>query len=310
MKLYCKHTGMRLGMLIFLFLFGTADCTFAYEVAVGLGSTADKSATAAMGDREKWPMVADLSWGPLANLYPVALLTHAQQEAVFNNFRQRRAIAEIPYSGVSWQGKQPDIAFIEGFGFKVPYVFSINEAHQDGMLSRDEIINLKNRFPAKKIIMIARSWVRDQDHVQAVADVVDGVCIEYIPSNVPYNIARHVAPFAGWAWSHDKILLFLMPPQPDDYQSDRYVRAVKQLAQVVYNENKGILPHGWLQSDRFIFVPANYTYGESRIPYVTEDSTNSILAAAKALLMMRPSLDAGPVRPAGRALPPVFLLLP
>ncbi len=50
-------------MTLMLFL---VPCALAYEVAVGLGSTADPSATIAMGDRSKWPVVADLSWGPLA----------------------------------------------------------------------------------------------------------------------------------------------------------------------------------------------------------------------------------------------------
>ena len=242
-------------------------------------------------------MVADLSWGPLANLYPIALLERSQQEAVFSNFRQRQAIAEIPYEGIRWNSTQPDIAFIEGFGFTVPYLFSINEQHQDGMLSRSEIIRLKTRFPDKKIIMIARSWEQDQDHVRSVQDVVDGVCIEYIPHNDPSNIRKHVAPFAEWAYRNDKTLIFLMPPLPDDYKEDRFVRYVKALAQTVYDVNNNKLPKGWMKSDRFIFAPANYTYGTSQLPYVTENARNSVLAAARALLLMRPQLDAGPIRP-------------
>ena len=265
----------------------------AYEVAVGLGSTAGKSATIAMMDRSKWPMVADQSWGPLANLYPIALLNRSQQEAIFNNFRHQRAIAEVPYESINWMGTtQPDISFIESFGFTVPYLFSINEQHQDGMLTRSEIVRLKKRFPDKKIIMIARSWERDQDHIRSVQDVVDGVCIEYIPHNMPINIKKHVAPFAEWAYKQDKTLIFLMPPLPDDYLEDRFVRYVKALAQTVYDANKDKLPKGWMKSDKFIFAPANYTYGTSQLPYVTEDSRNSVLAAAKALLLMRPQLDA------------------
>jgi len=267
----------------------------AYEVAVGLGSTAGKDATIAMMDRSKWPMVADQSWGPLANLYPIALLNRAQQEAIFNNFRHQRAIAEVPYESINWTGDtQPDISFIESFGFTVPYLFSINEQHQDGMLTRSEIIRLKKRFPDKKIIMIARSWERDQDHVRSVQDVVDGVCIEYIPHNLPINITKHVAPFAEWAYHQNKTLIFLMPPLPDDYLEDRFVRYVKALARTVYEANKNKLPTGWMKSDKFIFAPANYTFGTSKLPYVTENAKNSVLAAAKGLLLMRPQLDAEP----------------
>ena len=94
---------------------------FAYEVAPSLGSTAPLQATIDMGDRTKWPFVADLSWGPLANLYPIGLLKdRSQQAAVFGNFKNRRAIAELPYRSINWTGPQADIAFIESFGFSVP----------------------------------------------------------------------------------------------------------------------------------------------------------------------------------------------
>jgi len=270
---------------------------FAYEVAVGLGSTASQSATAAMGDISQWPMVAELSWGPLANLYPIGLLPRNQSEAVFNNFTQRRAITELPYPSIHWNESQPDISFIESFGLAVPYVFVIDGTAGDSMLTREELERVKARFPDKKIIMNAHSWVDDGAHVQAVQDVLDGVSIEYIPHNSPYNIARHVAPFAEWAHTNDKILMFLMPPLPDDYLEDRFVRYVKQLAQIVHDENSSRLPQGWMKSSRYIFAPSNYTFGESRLSYVPEDAPNTVLAAARALLLMRPQLDAGPVWP-------------
>ncbi len=270
---------------------------FCYEVAVGLGSTADKSATAAMGDGSLWPMVAELSWGPLANLYPIGLLPRNQAQAVFDNFRQRRAITELPYGSIHWNDPQPDISFIESFGLSVPYVFVIDGTAGDSMLTREELVRVKTRFPDKKIIMNAHSWVDDGAHVQAVQDVLDGVSIEYIPHNSPYNIARHVAPFAEWAHNNDKLLMFLMPPLPDDYLEDRFVRYVKQLAQIVHDENDSLLPPGWMKSSRYIFAPANYTFGASSLAYVPEDAGNTVLAAARALLLMRPQLDAGPVRP-------------
>lgn len=300
-------------MAIMLFL---VPCALAYEVAVGLGSTADPSATVAMGDRSKWPDVADLSWGPLANLVPIGQLEKSQQQAVFNNFKQRRAITELPYPSIRWTSSQPDIDFIESFGLSVPYVFVLYEYHErvrdqgqatadalkaagviDSMLTRSEILKLKARFPDKKIIMNTRSWTRDNAHLQTVQDVVDGVCIEFMPHNDPAYIALDVAPFAEWAFNNDKVLLFLMPPLPDDYLEDRFVRYVTQSVQTIYDANIDRLPHGWMKSDKFIFVPANYTFGESKLSYVPEDAENSVLATAKAILMMRPELDAGPVRP-------------
>lgn len=145
--------------------------------------------------------------------------------------------------------------------------------------------------------MNTRSWVDNQAHLESVEDVLDGVCIEYIPHNTVGNIAKHVAPFAKWAHNNDKILLFLMPPLPDDYLEDRYVKYVTRMAQTIYDENNDVLPKGWMRNEKFIFVPANYTFGESRLTYVPEDSENSVLAAAKALLLMRASLDAEPLKP-------------
>lgn len=45
-----------------------ASMASAYEVVVGLGSTASKSVTAAMADRSQWPFVADNAWGDTSKL--------------------------------------------------------------------------------------------------------------------------------------------------------------------------------------------------------------------------------------------------
>ena len=299
-----------LAMLIF-----TSPSTLAYEVAVGLGSTADRSVSIALGDGSQWPFVAQMSWGPLANHYPIGLLTRDQQEAIYANFGQRRAITELPYPSIRWNSSQPDIDFIKSFGMSVPYVFVLYEYHErvreqgqskadelaaagviDSMLTRDEIVRLRARFAGKKIIMNARSWVRNQAHLETVEDLLDGVCIEYIPHNSEGNIAAHVAPFAKWAHDNNKILLFLMPPLPDDHLEDRYVSYVTQMARIVYEENSS-LPEGWMSNENLIFVPANYTFGKSNLSYVPETAENTVLAAVKALLLMRAELDAEPIKP-------------
>ena len=289
-------------MATMLFL---VPCALAYEVAPSVGSTADKQATIDMGDRSKWPVVADLSWGPLANLAPIGTLTPPQQEAVFNNFKQRRAITEVPYDSIHWDSRQPDIKHIESFGLSVPYVFVLDGTAGNSMLTREELQRVRDRFADKKIIMNSHSWVEDHDHVESVKDLLDGVCIEYFPHNERFNVAAHVAPFAKWAYGNDKILMFLMPPLPDE---DNFTYWVTKLAQIVYEENPD-LPKGWMKSDQFIFSPANYTFGTSSLTYVPEDAENTVLGAAKALLMMRPDLDAGPVRPDAGWINSMHLLL-
>ena len=278
---------------------------FAYEVAPSLGSTAPLQATIDMGDRTKWPVVADLSWGPLANLAPIGRLTPTQRAAVFGNFKNRRAIAELPYKKINWTGTQGDIAFIESYGFSVPYVFVLDGSAGDSMLTRDELRRVNARFPDKKIIMNTHTWVDDKAHVESIKDLVDGICIEYFPHNAPFNIALHVAPFARWAHKNKKILVFLMPPARDE---TNFSEKVTRLARIVYEENSD-LPKGWLKSDQFIFSPANYTFGASSLKYVPEDAKNTVLGAAKALLMMRPELDAGPVIPGSDTLVPILPLL-
>ena len=278
---------------------------FAYEVAPSLGSTAPLQATIDMGDRTKWPVVADLSWGPLANLAPIGRLTPTQRAAVFGNFKNRRAIAELPYRSINWTGTQGDIAFIESYGFSVPYVFVLDGSAGDSMLTRDELRRVNARFPDKKIIMNTHTWVDDKAHVESIKDLVDGICIEYFPHNAPFNIALHVAPFARWAYTNKKILVFLMPPARDE---TNFSEKVTRLARIVYEENSD-LPKGWLKSDQFIFSPANYTFGASSLTYVPEDAKNTVLGAAKALLMMRPELDAGPVIPGSDTLIPIVPLL-
>ncbi len=305
-------------IICMIVLFFVAPCVFAYEVAVGLGSHAGPEATIAMGDRSQWPVVADLSWGPLANLYPIGTLERSQQEAVFNNFKQRRAISEIPFPSIQWDSVQPDIAFIESFDLSVPYVFVLYERWErikyqgqetadalkeagviDSMLTRDEILRLKARFPEKKIIMNTRSWVRDSAHFETVQDVLDAVCVEFMPHNTPDTIALDVAPFAVWAHNNNKVLLLLMPPMPDDYLGeDTFVRVVTRAAQAIYDANVDILPEGWMKSDNIIFAPSNYSWDTHHLPYVPEDAKNSVLAAIKSLLRMRPELDAGPMYPA------------
>lgn len=294
-----------------------APHAFAYEVAVGLGSHAGSDATIAMGDRSQWPVVADLSWGPLANLYPIGTLERSQSEAVFNNFKQRRAISEIPFPSIHWNRSQPDIAFIESFDLSVPYVLVLYERWErikyqgqetadalkaagviDSMLTRDEILRLKSRFPDKKIIMNTRSWVRNHDHFEKVQDVLDAVCIEFMPHNTPDTIAVDVAPFAVWAHENNKVLLLLMPPTPDDYlDEDRFVEVVSRSAQAIYDANVNLLPKGWMKSDNIIFAPSNYSWDTHHLSYVPEDAKNTVLAAIKSLFMMRPQLDAGPVFP-------------
>ena len=278
---------------------------FAYEVAPSLGSTAPLQATIDMGDRTKWPVVADLSWGPLANLAPIGRLTPTQRAAVFGNFKNRRAIAELPYKKINWTGTQGDIAFIESYGFSVPYVFVLDGSAGDSMLTRDELRRVNARFPDKKIIMNTHTWVDDKAHVESIKDLVDGICIEYFPHNAPFNIALHVAPFARWAYTNKKILVFLMPPAPDE---TNFSEKVTRLARIVYEENSD-LPKGWLKSDQFIFSPANYPFGARSLMYVPEDAENTVLGAAKALLMMRPELDAGPVIPGSDTLVPILPLL-
>ena len=278
---------------------------FAYEVAPSLGSTAPLQATIDMGDRTKWPVVADLSWGPLANLAPIGRLSPTQRAAVFGNFKNRRAIAELPYRSINWTGTQGDIAFIESYGFSVPYVFVLDGSAGDSMLTRDELRRVNARFPDKKIIMNTHTWVDDKAHVESIKDLVDGICIEYFPHNAPFNIALHVAPFARWAYTNKKILVFLMPPARDE---TNFSEKVTRLARIVYEENSD-LPKGWLKSDQFIFSPANYTFGASSLTYVPEDAKNTVLGAAKALLMMRPELDAGPVIPGSDTLIPILPLL-
>lgn len=282
-------------------MFYGGTCAFAYEVAVGLGSTAPPSATIALGDQSKWPVVAELSWGSLANLVPLATgLSESQQRAVFNSFKHNRAITELTYPNVRWNESQPDIDFLNHFGLEIPYVFVLDEVNLDSMLTRAQIIRLKARFAGKTVIMNTRSWTRDKDWLAGVTDVLDAVCIEFMPHNTPAYIAKDVAPYAVWAHNHNKILMLLMPPLPDDYLDDRFVKAVKGAAQAIYDANKSILPKGWMKNANIIFVPANYTWtapGSNRLAYVPEDSRNSVLAAAKALFMMRPQLDAGPLFP-------------
>ena len=278
---------------------------FAYEVAPSLGSTAPLQATIDMGDRTKWPVVADLSWGPLANLAPIGRLTPTQRAAVFGNFKNRRAIAELPYRSINWTGTQGDIDFIESYAFSVPYLFVLDGSAGDSMLTRAELRLVNDRFPDKKIIMNTHTWVDDKAHVESIKDLVDGICIEYFPHNAPFNIALHVAPFARWAYTNKKILVFLMPPARDE---TNFSEKVTRLARIVYEENSD-LPKGWLKSDQFIFSPANYTFGASSLNYVPEDAENTVLGAAKALLMMRPELDAGPVIPGSDTLIPILPLL-
>lgn len=302
------------GMAIMLFVVPMA---LAYEVAVGLGSYAGAEATIAMGDRSKWPVVADLSWGPLANLYPIATLKRSQQEAVFNNFTQRRAIAEVPYPSIQWDSKQPDIAYIESFDLSAPFILVLYEYSErvknqgqttadalamagviDSMLTRDEILRLKQRFPDKKIIMNTRSWTRDSAHFATVQDILDAVCIEFMPHNTPDNVAGDVAPFAVWAHKNNKVLLLLMPPTPDDYLGeDTFVKVVTRSAQAIYDANVDILPKGWMKSDNIIFAPSNYSWYPHHLGYVPEDAKNSVLAAVKSLMKMRPQLDAGSAFP-------------
>lgn len=288
------------------------DSAYAYEVAPSLGSTAPLQATIDLANRSKWPVVADLSWGPLANLYPIALLgSRGQQEAIFNTFKQRKAIAELPYNQIIFDdNSQPAITFIESFGYTVPYVFVLDGSvgGHSMMLSRTELLKVNAKFPDKKIIMNTRSWADDHEYVESIKDLVDGVCIEYFPHNADFNVTKHVAPFAGWAYNNDKILMFLMPPLPDE---DNFSYWVTTLARIVYRENSN-LPKGWMQSDKFIFSPANYTFGTSSLTYVPEDAKNTVMGAAKALLMLRPELDAGPVYPVienKTTIAPLLLLL-
>jgi hypothetical protein len=289
----------------------------AYEVAVGLGSFAGKEATLAMEDRSQWPVVADLSWGPLANFYPIVTLERSQQEAILNNFKQRRAISEVPYPNIDWNSTQPDIAYIEDFGFSTPYVLVLYEYNErvqnqgqatadglaaagviDSMLTRDEILLLKQRFPNKKIIMNARAWTRDSAHFEKVQDILDAVCIEFMPHNSPYVVGEDVAPFAAWAYKNNKVVLLLMPPMPEDYLGeDTFVKVVTRSAQAIYDANVNILPKGWMKSDKIIFAPSNYSWSPHHLPYVSEDAKNSVLAAVKSLMAMRPQLDAGPAFP-------------
>lgn len=155
--------------------------------------------------------------------------------------------------------------------------------------------------------MNARTWKDDGAHVQSLTDVLDGICIEYIPTNNAYNIKKHVAPFFEWAHNNDKIIFFLMPPQPNDHIGTRYVDGVKQAAQAIYDYNKTRLPKGWMASNKIMFIPANYTFGVSHIPYIPETGTNTILASAKALMDMRSELDADSSGTAVMA--PLYLLL-
>ena len=76
-----KSRKMIVRFLVASLLAGSMQTALAYEVAPSLGSTAPLQATIDMGDRTKWPLVADLSWGPLANLVPIARLTPTQRAA-------------------------------------------------------------------------------------------------------------------------------------------------------------------------------------------------------------------------------------
>ena len=176
----------------------------------------------------------------------------------------------------------------------MPYVFIPSGSAGDSMMTREELLRAKARFPDKKIIMNTYSWANNHVHVESLQDILDGVCIEYAPHAERFNIATHVAPFAEWAYNNDKILMFLMWPLPDE---DRFAYHATQYAQIIYEENLDRLPKGWMRSDKFIFCPANYTFGASNLTYVPEDAENTVLGAVKALLQKRSDLDAEPVKP-------------
>ena len=283
-----NRRNLSLRLLVLLLLLIILPNAQAYEVAFSLGSTAPASATSAMVDRSQWPVVADMSWGPLANLSPIVTLDRVSvQEPIFGNFKQQQAIAEIPYSSIN--NPYSAIDYIETFGLTVPYLFVPGGSAGSSMLTQAELLEVRGLFPDKKIIMNTYSWDTNRAHVESVKGLLDGVCIEYYPQNTRANIVKHVAPFAKWAYNNDKILIFLMPPLPEPAG---YVNAVTQLAQIVYDENNSSLPKGWMKSEKFIFSPANYTFGDSSLNYISEDSENSVLAAAKQLLLMRPELDA------------------
>ena len=101
-------------------------------------------------------------------------------------------------------------AFIESYGFSVPYVFVLDGSAGDSMLTRAELRRVNDRFPDKKIIMNTHTWVDDKAHVESIKDLVDGICIEYFPHNAPFNIALHVAPFARWAYKNKKWVCSLL----------------------------------------------------------------------------------------------------
>ncbi len=293
-----------------VFMIMIASGVEAYEVVVDLGSTASPSITAAMTDRSQWPYVADNSWGIVANYVPIASLPHNQQATIFNNFSHHKAIVEIPYHDINWNGSQGHIAYIESFGYSTPYLLILDESNSSSTMTRDKLLAVEAHFPDKTIIMNARSWKKDGGLIRSLEDVLDGVCIEYIPTNAPYNINEHVSPFFEWAVHNNKIIMFLMPPQPNDYIDTRYIDGVQTAVRTIFNYHKNRLPKGWMSSNKILFLPANYTFGESHIHYVPETASNTILATAKALMDMRTELEAdGSEDSAGNIVPPLFLLL-
>ncbi len=288
----------------------------AYQVVVGLGSTADKSATIAMADRSAWPVVADNSWGPLANLVPIGTLPRSQQKAVFDNFKNKLAISELPYPSIRWTSSQPDMDFVQSFGFTIPYVFVLYEYDErvkiqgkatadslakagviDSMLTRDEILKVKGRFPKSTLLMNTRSWTRNRVYLESVQDVLQGITIEFMANSTPDVVAKEVAPFAVWAHKLDKHLMILLPPMPTDNLDDRYVKSVTTFAQALYDANRTLLPAGWMARNKILFAPANYTWATSLLTYIPEDGKNTVLAAAKQLLAMRAKLEASPAPP-------------
>jgi len=305
MNLFAKQLARAVAAASMLFLASSAN---AYEVVVGLGSSAGVSATAAMIDRSQWPTVADNAWGIVYNQIPFYQLSQSQKSALLGNFSHKQAIVEIPYSDIN--SAPAYIASIEAFGFSTPYLLVLNEANPGSVMTRSELLGVKNSYPNKTIIMNTRSWENDGAHVQSLTDVLDGVCIEYIPTNTPYNIDKHVSPFFEWAVNNNKIIMFLMPPQPDDYMGTRWVDGVTTAVQTIYNYNKTRLPKGWMKSNKIFFMPSNYTFGASQIPYVSENSSNSVLASIKALIDMRPQLDADPGSPGSGGQQNPFSLAP
>lgn len=194
--------------------------------------------------------------------------------AMIENTDTRQAVVALPFNEFS-KG-QGNLVYAKASGLDVHTLMVYWEGlgypgSRLSILHEGLIKEVRERNPEYRLISNLRQWrpeyiIGKKKLKNTIKDDLDGICYEFQPLQDKQYMTQWIEA-TKYLFEYDKDIYVLLPPNHNTHKEDN--NYLKDCVFVV-TEFRRNLPTEILDSDRLVFVPANYDYSKTGIATVPE----------------------------------------